>query len=298
MSHDINTFWWPLVCWQKGESHQTSLCPTQRQRKGKKTNTTSGCPCSIFLRGHVHICLIYLLVFFFPPSLSLPHNTYGSPGCIQNIQKLYLMYWSKTLCIHIVQGHAKEIKPKIFHDRKTTSPWAQRRGRPPCISHSSLVVWTALGSSLYLLLGSEKCPFVGGWAGHGWCWEKKGGWRHLCWDGMQLMGLQRCGPQREEQTLTSWSPIYHCRQLCWTIITLPPIPLPLSHPPARRREEGEGSDEERDGERCTVVRGCKQSRESVREKENKGKRYKETRVWALGKYLLIRRMKNMDRNET
>lgn len=36
------------------------------------------------------------------------------------------------------------------------------------------------------------------------------------------------------------------------------------------REEGEGSDkEERDREWCTVVHGCKQSRESVRELENK-----------------------------
>lgn len=77
---------------------------------------------------------------------------------------------------------------EIFHYRKTPSPLAQRRGRPPCISHSSLVVQTALGSSLYLLLGSEKCPVVGGWTGHGRHWERKVGGR---WGGVEASVLSR-----------------------------------------------------------------------------------------------------------
>lgn len=33
--------------------------------------------------------------------------------------------------------------------------------------------------------------------------KEGGGWRHLRGAGMQLMGLEHSGPQREEQTLTS-----------------------------------------------------------------------------------------------
>lgn len=162
----------------------------------EKKSTSSGCPCCIFLRGHIHICLIYLLVFLFP---ALSHNIYRSLGCTENIQKFYLCIEARFLSLY-----AHTVGGKVFHYRKTPSPLAQSRGRPPCISHSSLVVRTALGSSLYLVLGSEKCPVVGGWTGHGRCWERKGGWwRHLCRAGMQLMGLQHSGPQREEQTLTS-----------------------------------------------------------------------------------------------
>lgn len=144
---------------KRWKSPDVSLSHTKAEEREKKS-TTSGCPCCIFLRGHVHICLIYLLVFFFPPSLTT--STGGQ--AVLKIFKASIYIWRLDFLVIIctVWGHPKETKLKIFHYRKTPSPLAQSRGGPPCISHSSLVVQTALGSSLYLLLGSEKCPVLGG----------------------------------------------------------------------------------------------------------------------------------------